>query len=287
VIVLDHYDYEVLFGETLHLDGSSSYDPDGTIAEAVWKHGTRTIGEGLILDLTPKLGYSTIRFILTDNDGASSEAEILIKCDSEPEPTTAPPTEPPTVTQEPPSTVHQMSGIMTVAVLQCPAHLHAYDSEGNHIGLTEEGTVEYGIGNASYTGFLSSPEIITLFDAGPGIRFEVVPYEAGTFSLTLSSFGEGNQTQYVYDDITMNVGDVFVFETLYQGKLDADGNGEFDTYFDGTVLFSEQEPCECPEPEPCEEVVCNSDEMPSLFLVGLAALIVILIGIIAVISRRK
>lgn len=287
VILLPSYEYEVIFGETVTLDGSASYDPDGRIVDVMWKHGTKVIGTDYVLEIMPKLGYSTLRFIVTDNRGASAEAEVIVRCNTEqtPAPTTtkAPTTEPPTTTPLP--TIHVESGEMLVAVLQCPAHLHAYDAFGNHVGLLPDGTVEYGIPNAYYTGPSSSPEVITVFQSECPIRFEVVPYEDGEFSLTLSSLQNGGQEHYTYSGISMFHGDRFIFSSLESGMLDKGGTGTYVSTLAGTPLVAEQECPVLPEPEPCV-VTGEGSGVSSLITYSLGGLVMVLLVAIFALSRR-
>ncbi len=80
-----------------------------------------------------------------------------------------------------------LSPSYTYGRLESPAHLHAYDSQGHHVGLDAQGKPELGIPGATFSGpeeVTGAPETIIV----PGdeqVRFEVKGYKEGTFGLTV------------------------------------------------------------------------------------------------------
>jgi PKD repeat protein len=79
-------------GETLSFSGSGSSDADGTIASYAWDFGDSTSGSGA--DVTHSYaaaGTYTLRLTVTDNDGASDQADQTVQI-SAPPPVNQPPT---------------------------------------------------------------------------------------------------------------------------------------------------------------------------------------------------
>ena len=171
VIVLEWEFIEVEFGETVTLDASQCYDADGTISKIEWKGGNTVLSEDLVFEYTPKIGTQTLRLIVYDNKENTSEAEVKIRCryvpatTAPPATTTPPETEPPVTTPAPTTAppvesaplVHDAEYPSVMAMLNCPAHLHAYDALGNHIGLNSEGVIENEIAGGYYSGSGYSP----------------------------------------------------------------------------------------------------------------------------------
>ena len=66
-------------GEDVHLDGSGSTDPDGTIASYRWFDGQQTlIGSAPTIDVRLPDGNNVIRLAVTDNNGGTGSATVTI-----------------------------------------------------------------------------------------------------------------------------------------------------------------------------------------------------------------
>ena len=76
--------------ELVTLDGSASFDPDGTIASYEWRDGPVTIGTSVIITQTLALGSHAFTLIVTDNDGDSVVASIIITVVDSPPPGSGP-----------------------------------------------------------------------------------------------------------------------------------------------------------------------------------------------------
>jgi hypothetical protein len=65
-------------GETVILDGSGSYDPDGTIASYEWKEGTNVLGTGVSIEVNFAVGVHTVTLTVTDNGGLEGTDNVTI-----------------------------------------------------------------------------------------------------------------------------------------------------------------------------------------------------------------
>lgn len=64
--------------EDVTLDGSASYDPDGTIAAYEWKEGETPLGTGVSFTCDFAVGTHTVTLTVTDNEGATDTDEVII-----------------------------------------------------------------------------------------------------------------------------------------------------------------------------------------------------------------
>ena len=64
--------------EIITLNGSGSYDPDGTIASYEWKEGEAILGTAEIIDHSFAVGAHTVTLIVTDDKGAVSSDEAIV-----------------------------------------------------------------------------------------------------------------------------------------------------------------------------------------------------------------
>jgi outer membrane autotransporter protein len=71
-------DSDHVVGEDVHLDGSTSSDPDGTIASYMWFNQQQPIGSGPTIDVRLPDGDSVIRLVVTDDDGATGSSTATI-----------------------------------------------------------------------------------------------------------------------------------------------------------------------------------------------------------------
>lgn len=60
------------------LDGSASFDPDGSIVAWQWSANGESLGSGEILNTTLGLGSHTITLTVTDDDGAQSSTTVTV-----------------------------------------------------------------------------------------------------------------------------------------------------------------------------------------------------------------
>ncbi|MBN1578182.1 MAG: metallophosphoesterase [Chitinispirillaceae bacterium] len=65
-------------GEDLFLDGSASYDPDGSITDYTWTENDITIGTGVNPFVAFAVGTHTVTLTVTDNDGTTHSDEVVI-----------------------------------------------------------------------------------------------------------------------------------------------------------------------------------------------------------------
>ena len=64
--------------ESVTLDGSDSYDPDGTITSYEWTEGTTVLGTAAIITYDFSVGTHTVSLTVTDNEGATGSDECII-----------------------------------------------------------------------------------------------------------------------------------------------------------------------------------------------------------------
>ncbi|HLC47488.1 MAG TPA: S8 family serine peptidase, partial [Candidatus Norongarragalinales archaeon] len=64
--------------ESVTLDGSASYDPDGAIVNYEWKDGSTVLGTSAILISSFTIGMHNVILSVTDNEGATASDEVLV-----------------------------------------------------------------------------------------------------------------------------------------------------------------------------------------------------------------
>jgi hypothetical protein len=64
--------------ETVTLDGSASFDPDGSIVSYVWMEGATQIATGSTASVSLDVDLHTITLIVTDDDGETDSDEVVI-----------------------------------------------------------------------------------------------------------------------------------------------------------------------------------------------------------------
>ncbi|MFC2101177.1 PKD domain-containing protein, partial [Bacteroidota bacterium] len=74
--------------ETITLDGTGSYDNDGTISSYVWNENGSQIASGVAPNVSFNVGTHTIELLVTDNNGATGTDNVIITID----PSNFPPT---------------------------------------------------------------------------------------------------------------------------------------------------------------------------------------------------
>lgn len=64
--------------EAVTLNGSASYDPDGTITAYEWTEGGTPLGAGEVVTCDFAVGTHTVTLTVTDNEGATGTDEVII-----------------------------------------------------------------------------------------------------------------------------------------------------------------------------------------------------------------
>ena len=123
-----------------------------------------------------------------------------------------------------------LSETSLTATLSCPANLHAYDSQGRHVGLNEQGGTDLKIPNSYYFGPDVEPEGIVIFNQSENIIFEVGALDEGEFNLTLTQSTATKTTMVTYMDISITetteaMVDVSEENPTYTMEIDDDGDG--------------------------------------------------------------
>lgn len=97
---------------------------------------------------------------------------------------------------------------LTWAKLRSPAHLHAYDEAGRHVGLDDKGNIEANIPDAVFTGpeeTTGMPEAILIM-SDANIRFEVRGYQEGAFGLTVRRNDGQSDREVSYNNVPIRPG---------------------------------------------------------------------------------
>jgi hypothetical protein len=66
-------------GEAVVLNGTASFDPDGSIAAYAWKEGSNTLASGATPTVALGTGTHTITLTVTDNEGATASDAMSVK----------------------------------------------------------------------------------------------------------------------------------------------------------------------------------------------------------------
>ncbi len=120
-----------------------------------------------------------------------------------------------------------------VASLHSPANLHAYDSEGKHVGVNERGEIEIEIPNSYYTGPDAEPEEIIIFGQSEGITFKIEGIAEGNFSLLIEQKKDNYIKRVEYRNIfitnsTYAIVEIGLSNPEYVMSLDYDKDGIID-----------------------------------------------------------
>ncbi|CAD7768743.1 3',5'-cyclic adenosine monophosphate phosphodiesterase CpdA [Candidatus Methanoperedenaceae archaeon GB50] len=128
--------------------------------------------------------------------------------------------------------------------LECPAHLHAYDSQGRHTGLNASGGVETGIPDSFYIGRYnySDPnetETILLYNTTEEYRFEIVANLTEeitgneSFNFTVEQQTDDTRTTIAHLRVPLTENTtatlpINLTTTAYTMEIDHDGDGATD-----------------------------------------------------------
>ncbi|MCK4347212.1 MAG: hypothetical protein KAW47_01210 [Thermoplasmatales archaeon] len=119
------------------------------------------------------------------------------------------------------------------ASINCSANLHAYDSQGRHVGVNKLGNIDLEIPGAYYTSPDSEPERIIIPGQSDGIVFKVEALDAGEFNFTLTQSTDTKTTTLTYSNVsiiqtTEATVDVSEANPNYLMEIDYDGDGTTD-----------------------------------------------------------
>ena len=77
-------DFDFSGSESVNLDGSSSSDPDGTIASYEWTEGATVLGNSASISPDLSVGPHTITLTVTDDEGATATDQVVITVNQRP-----------------------------------------------------------------------------------------------------------------------------------------------------------------------------------------------------------
>jgi len=146
-------------------------------------------------------------------------------------------------------------------IIACPAHLHAYDSQGRHTGLNASGGVETGIPDSFYVGRYnySDPnetETILLYNTTEEYRFEIVANlteeektspEIESFNFTVEQQTDDTRTTITHLSVPLTENTtatlpINLTTTAYTMEIDYDGDGATDETIDPDVTVTNYAP---------------------------------------------
>ena len=109
-------------------------------------------------------------------------------------------------------------------------HIHAYDSEGRHVGITDSDNIVSEIPGAWYSGPESHPEKIIIFGISEDITFTIEGQVDETFNFTIRQFTDANEIIVNYGNVSikeMGIATVDVSQKnpTYAMEIDDDGDG--------------------------------------------------------------
>jgi hypothetical protein len=120
-----------------------------------------------------------------------------------------------------------------ISSIKCPANLHAYDSQGRHVGVNELGGIDLEIPSAYYTGPDSEPENIVIFNQNDDIIFKIEALDSGEFNFTLAQSTETQTTTVTYLDVPITE---TTEATVDVSEANPTYTMEIDKYGDGTAI---------------------------------------------------
>ena len=146
-------------------------------------------------------------------------------------------------------------------ILACPAHLHAYDSQGRHTGLNASGGVEINIPDSFYIGRYnySDPnetETILLYNTTEEYRFEIVANlteeekaspEIESFNFTVEQQTDDTRTTIAHLSVPLTENTtatlpINLTTTTYTMEIDYDGDGATDETEDPDFIVTNYAP---------------------------------------------
>ena len=190
-------------------------------------------------------------------------------------------------------TDHQVwVGAGMFVISHSPGHLHVYDENGRHVGLTAEGQIEIGIEGAEYEAFSDATgdhELIWVpKDQGITIRF--LAEEEGMVGLDISQGSDDGLHWFSYDDIEVKPGSevtVQLTSSGTEGRL-AHPDGEEETISPTYTAF--EPPPESFEPTPgASEPLAGFQPLAGLLPLTCCGLVVV-VGVavsVLVFARRR
>jgi len=114
------------------------------------------------------------------------------------------------------------------------ANLHIYDSEGNHMGVNEYGSIEEGIPGGSMIA-MDGYEYCSILNPQDSYDVEVVGFEEGNFSLNVVIRSDGETVEFSYPEIDVVNGSIASF-TLPDSQSAKDDPPEMTVQTEDTVL---------------------------------------------------
>ena len=115
--------------------------------------------------------------------------------------------------------------------MHSPVNVHVYDSEGNHVGVTEEGNIDELIPNSYYTTFGESAYLG--IPGGEEYTIVLEGTDTGTFTFEMTEEENGTTTETVFTDVFVEEGAVAEMamqhvSDITQLTFDTDNDGEAD-----------------------------------------------------------
>ncbi len=240
--------------ELVTLDGSGSYDPDGTIVSYVWKEGITEIGTGVSADVTLDIGQHTITLEVTDNYNVTAADETVVTVSVTTD-VTPPTPDPMTWACEPyPKSTTSIIMQATVAVdisgveyyFECVAgggHNSGWQDSSIYedTGLRPAAQYSYEVsardksGNHNQTDWSSIKSAVTRSGVG-GAPVLVVEEQVGDYYMITACDSSDPNSKYWEVKVDIESGGIFSFKDFTDA---GDGMGDHTSY-SGTNAYNRQ-----------------------------------------------
>ena len=151
---------------------------------------------------------------------------------------------------------NDLAGDKTGFEIHSSANLHIYDSEGNHMGVNEYGSIEEGITGGTMIS-MDGYEYCSILNSQDSYDIEVVGFEEGNFTLDVVIRSGGETFEYSYPEIDVVNGSIASF-TLQDSQSAKDDPPEMTVQTEDTVLTFLPELIE--EQKPVEDTTTSTED---------------------------
>lgn len=158
------------------------------------------------------------------------------------------------------------------AKTESPVHLHAYDSQGRHVGYNAQGSIDLNIPGTYLFSRTDANEEVIWITTTESIRYEIEAIGDGNFGLTMQiEGGAGTRKIIDYNKVNVNENTVAtVYASIDNNKfllsVDEDGDGTYDYTEDANSIICDGN-CDLPSLPDADDdgIPGEEDNCPSIF----------------------